>query len=142
VTISRVVVGVDGSDNGTRAVAWAAELASLTGAEVIAVHAVGLLEHLPPDHPHPGYHNIPDARRLVEGDWTLHLRNADVKCRWHVADGDPVSVLLRVADDESADLLVVGMRGRSQRPELRLGSTSHQLAERCPCPLVIVPPVK
>jgi nucleotide-binding universal stress UspA family protein len=41
-------------------------------------------------------------------------------------DGDPVSVLQRVAGERSADLIV--------------GSTSHQLAERAPCLLVIIPP--
>ncbi|HLY82359.1 MAG TPA: universal stress protein [Acidimicrobiales bacterium] len=140
VPISRIVVGVDGSDNGARAVAWAAELATVTGAEVIAVHAVGLLERLPPDHPDPGYGDIAEAHRLVEGEWTLHLHAADIAFRWHVAYGQPVSLLLQVVDETSADLVVVGTRGRRQRAALMLGSTSHQLAERSPCPVVIVPP--
>ena len=138
-SIKRIVVGIDGSDNGRRAMAWAADLASTTDADLIAVHAVGLLPH-PADHHGAGYRDAVEARRLVEGEWTAHVAAADLRIRWHVADGDPVSVLLRTVAEESADLAVVGTRGRGGRPGLLLGSTSHQLAERCPCPVVIVPP--
>jgi nucleotide-binding universal stress UspA family protein len=48
-----------------------------------------------------------------------------------------VSVLLRLATDEPADLVVVGTRGEGARTGALLGSTSLALAERCPCPLVI-----
>ena len=138
-TIKRIVVGIDGSDNGRRAMAWAADVAGPLDADVIAVHAVGLLPH-PADSHGAGYVDAVEARRLVEGEWTAHVAASDLRIRWHVLDGDPVSVLLRVVGDESADLAVVGTRGRSGRPGLLLGSTSHQLAERCPCPVVIVPP--
>jgi len=39
--IRRILVGVDGSDGAARAVAWSARLARATGAEVVAVHAIG-----------------------------------------------------------------------------------------------------
>jgi nucleotide-binding universal stress UspA family protein len=108
----RIVVGLDGSVHGEEAAAWARATAARIGAEVIAVHARGLLEH--------GSVNATDGVVVV--------------------DGDPVSVLLRVAEEQSADLIVVGRRGSGGNPDLRLGSTSHQLAERAPCPLVIIPP--
>jgi nucleotide-binding universal stress UspA family protein len=106
-----IVVGLDGSVHGEDALAWARTAAERVGAEVVVVHARGLLEHGAP---------MPEGV-LVE-------------------DGDPVSVLLRVAGDRSADLIVVGRRGAGGDPDLLLGSTSHQLAERAPCPLVIIPP--
>jgi nucleotide-binding universal stress UspA family protein len=40
-----IVVGVDGSADSRRAVEWAGDLAEENGARVVAVHAVGLLEH-------------------------------------------------------------------------------------------------
>ena len=107
----RIVVGLDGSVHGEDALAWAQATAAQLGAELVAVHARGLLEH---------------GTAMPEGV--------------HVEDGDPVSVLLRVAADRSADLIVVGRRGAGGDPDLLLGSTSHQLAERAPCPLVIIPP--
>lgn len=107
----RIVVGLDGSVHGEDALTWARAAAASVEAEVIAVHARGLLEH-----------GVPMPEGVV------------------VEDGDPVSVLLRVAADRSADLIVVGRRGAGGDPDLLLGSTSHQLAERSPCPVVIIPP--
>ncbi|MDQ1489432.1 MAG: Universal stress protein family [Actinomycetota bacterium] len=42
-----IVVGTDGSEHARRASRWAADLAAQTGAEVVAVHAVGLLVNTP-----------------------------------------------------------------------------------------------
>ena len=50
--VKRILVGTDGSEHARRAVRWAADLAGLTGAEVIAAHAVGLLVTTP-DGPAP-----------------------------------------------------------------------------------------
>jgi nucleotide-binding universal stress UspA family protein len=108
------IVGVDGSVHGLAAAAWAAPVASGLGLELVLVHAKGLLEG---------------------GDG----HTAAVQPGALVEDGDPVSVLLRVAEDRDASMIVVGRRGSGTRPDLRLGSTSHQLAERAHCPVVIIP---
>jgi nucleotide-binding universal stress UspA family protein len=107
----RIVVGLDGSVHGEDALAWARAATASVEAEIVTVHARGLLEH-----------GAPMPEGVV------------------IEDGDPVSVLLRVAADCSADLIVVGRRGAGGDPDLLLGSTSHQLAERSPCPVVIIPP--
>src|SRR5581483_42183 len=44
--IQRMVVGTDGSVPAQRAVEWAAEVAAAVGAEVVAVHVMGMLEDL------------------------------------------------------------------------------------------------
>ena len=49
--LDRIVVGVDGSDNSLAAVGWTAALAAALGSEVVAVHALGLLEQMEPAHP-------------------------------------------------------------------------------------------
>ena len=43
---TRIVVGVDGSDTAQEALRWALGLGETLGAEVVAVHAVGLVEEL------------------------------------------------------------------------------------------------
>ncbi|MGD9754473.1 MAG: universal stress protein, partial [Acidimicrobiia bacterium] len=50
-SVRRIVVGVDGSDNAAAAVRWTAALAVQLGAEVVAVHAfepLALLGEVPP----------------------------------------------------------------------------------------------
>ena len=134
-----VVVGVDGSADGAAAVEWAAGLAVATGAEVVAVHALGLLDHLGPGPPVPAQPHRDEIRAAFEREWCAALDRAAGQGRRLVRDGSPVDVLLAAAEEEGADLIVVGSRGVGAYPELLLGSTSTQLAQRARCPVVIVP---
>lgn len=138
--LERILVGVDGSENSLRAVTWAAELARLADAEVVAVHAVGLLDHRDPDHPAPARAHRDEIRARFERDWCRPLDEAGVRSQRLLRDGSPVTALLAAAADEHADLIVVGSRGLGGFPELLLGSTSTQVAQHAPCPVVIVPP--
>jgi nucleotide-binding universal stress UspA family protein len=131
--VKTIIVGVDGSPDAACALEWTASIAAAMGARVIAVHAVGMLEHERGDP--SGEHLRP---KLAAWMAALHELPSD-RVDSRLEQGDPVSVLLRAADDDDADLVVVGRRGAGGRAGLVLGSTSLQLAERCSCPVVIVP---
>jgi nucleotide-binding universal stress UspA family protein len=137
--LERIVVGVDGSENSLAAVSWAAGLARATGAEVVAVHALGLLERLGDGPPVASQTHRDEIRERFEAEWCAPLDAPDVRCRRVVRDGSPVTALLAVAEDEGADLIVVGSRGLGGYPEQLLGSTSTQVAQHAPCPVAIVP---
>jgi nucleotide-binding universal stress UspA family protein len=134
-----IVVGTDGSEHARQAVRWAADLAVQTGATVVAVHAVGLLVPTPLGPVPSGPHHD-EIRAHLEGDWTEELRAAGVPVRCRLEDGGAVTAVLRVAEDEAADLVVVGSRGAGGFSELHLGSTSHQVALYADRPVAIVPP--
>jgi len=136
--ISKIVVGVDGSSNSTVAVEWAAALGDATGAEVIAVHALGLIEHLrPTGEPVPVEHHETEIRRQMVQEWCEPLvrRKRHFDCQ--LAYGPPERVLREAATSRGADVIVVGCRGVGGSS--LLGSTSSQLAHRPPCPVVVVP---
>ena len=136
--IERVLVGVDGSANSRAAVQWAAGLASDLGSEVIAVHALGLLDRIDDRGQVATQPNRDRIREVFESSWCEPLDRAGVRCRRLTRDGHPVDVLLAVADEEGADLLVVGSRGLGDHHELLLGSTSTQVAQHSSRPVVIV----
>jgi nucleotide-binding universal stress UspA family protein len=128
-----LIVGADGSPDSSAAVAWAATEAQTTGAEIVAVHAVGLIEHQPGDP--SAEHLRPDLAA-----WTSALDHlADARARRCREPGEPTDVLRRVATRVHADLIVVGTRGAGAHGATTIGSTSLGLAERSPCPVVIVP---
>jgi len=131
--VKMIVVGVDGSPDSRRAIEWAARLAADVDARVVAVHAVGLLEHEPGDP--AGTHLRP---ALDEWTAALDALPSDRVERRLVA-GDPAGAVREVVSDCSADLVVVGSRGAGAHGATRLGSTSLRLAEECGCPLVIIP---
>jgi len=139
-SVKRILVGTDGSEHAQRAVRWAAELAAQTGAEVVAVHSVGLLVTTP-DGPVPSTPFHDRLRSQLEGEWTAELRGAGVPVRCRLVEGSAVTALLQAAEDEAADLVVVGSRGAGGFSDLHLGSTSHQVALYADRPVTIVPPL-
>ncbi len=139
VPVQRILVGVDGSRTSQDALAWAVDLAAACGAEVVAVHAVGLLESIGGD-PVPSNQHRDEIARMFEDVWCSPLQERPhVASRTLLEDGPPTMVLLRVAAAEEVDLLVVGSRGAGGFPDLLLGSTSTGLAQHAPVPVTIVP---
>ena len=139
--ITTILVGVDGSPESDSAAAFATKLAIQLDAEIVAAHAVGLLD-VWPEHP--------EARRrhdlnehviaLMEGPWTETFRRLGIRPRIALLDGPPGRVLLELADQIDADLIVVGSRGAGQAELFALGDTSTKLAHRSARPILIVPP--
>lgn len=133
-----VVVGIDGSADSRRAMLIAARHARSLGTDVVVVHAIGLTR---PDDGSPTFGHRSDIAAQVDR-WSQALRDEG----WEeydvvLEDGPPVDVLARVARDRDAAMIVVGRRGAGGRPELRLGSTAHQVVELARCPVLVVPPV-
>ena len=139
--VGTIVVGLDGSANSHEAVVWSASLARLLDAEVVAVHALGLLDQLEPDGPMvPTQPHRDEIAERAEGLWSAPLAEAGIRHRVVLHDGNPVDVVLNIVDEVGADLVVLGSRGIGGSPALLLGSTSSQVAQRALCPVTIVPP--
>lgn len=138
-----VVVGVDGSPVSDTAVEAAFHEAALRGANLVAVYAWS--------HPYAG--RFDRLLESVEGAFdvaaveraVLAERLAGQKERfpevrvWHeVFRGTPRERLLEWS--RSAQLLVVGSRGRGALTGMLLGSTSGTLIQRAECPVMVVRP--
>lgn len=54
----------------------------------------------------------------------------------------PVESILTAAEAEQADYIVMGSHGHSALYDLIVGSTTHGVLDKAPCPVVIVPPAK
>lgn len=139
----RIVVGVDGSSGSDAALEWAIHAAGSAGAEIVAVHVVEPISGpapvaaplaIPPRH--PGSSN---GRAIVAVACNERLRNSGVAYRVLAVQGHPATEILRVADHEQADLIVVGNGLHSTMTEIFLGSVAHELTHHARRPLVIVP---
>ena len=127
-----IAVGYDGSVGAGAAVRWAVSEAVATGATLTVVHAVGILEHAGLAATGAPAVDEGTVRRLADESGLDPGRLV-----WREVDGDPCSALLRSATE--ADLLVVGTRGAGAHQGTLLGSTSLELAEHSPVPVVVVP---
>jgi nucleotide-binding universal stress UspA family protein len=136
-----ITVGVDGSEGGRRALAWAVRLASSIGATVEVVTAWswdGMAFS-------PGMTAGPD----VERSYAEEKQNADIQqvlkgfdgpaptISQELVEGLPVKVLTEAA--RTADLLVLGSHGRSHVLTALMGSVSEACVRHGSTPVVIVP---
>jgi nucleotide-binding universal stress UspA family protein len=135
---SPIVVGIDGSPEAREALRWAVRLASVGPGEIMAVHALGLLETLDGQLVSADNHRA-RIEELVERDWCAGVGFEGRPVRAVVCEGDPVDVLVEVAVEQGASLVIVASRGAGASPALTLGSTSLHLALESPVPVLIVP---
>ena len=66
------------------------------------------------------------------------LREAGFAAHALVTQGDPRDVLVRAAEAERADLVVVGSHGRSGLAKLLMGSVANHVVTHAPCSVLVV----
>jgi nucleotide-binding universal stress UspA family protein len=131
----RIVVGADGSPHSNAALRWSVDQAAALGGQVTAVFAWQV-----PFVSIPGAFNrgeLEEAYRAFLIKTVSEVVPAPpVPLAPVLAEGDPTEALVRAAD--GADLLVLGIRGRSPAAGLLLGSVSQTCAASASCPVVLV----
>jgi nucleotide-binding universal stress UspA family protein len=141
----RIVVGTDGSDTATEAVKTAVELAKVSKAKLEIVSA---------------YEPIPQSRLREEGEgisgdvsYAVNPREdvqfvldkaaavakkAKVDVVTHPREGDPADAILDVAEENGADLVMVGNKGMTGARRFLLGSVPNKISHHAPCDVWIV----
>lgn len=135
--LDRIAVGVDGSAHGRRALVFAGEVATATGAALTVVHATGARDA--DDAEDIGPRIDLDARRDWVEEWCEPLQEAGVEHDISVVRGDPRTAVLDAARADGADLVVVGSRGRGPVTRLVLGSVAAALTHDSELPVTVVP---
>jgi nucleotide-binding universal stress UspA family protein len=142
---SRIVVGTDGSETAAEAVRQAAELARLTGAKLDLVSAY---------EPVSGQRLREEARNVPEDlQWMVNPREdvdstlkstaepwvkEGLEVNTFAREGDPADAILDVAEENDADLIVVGNKGMAGAKRFLLGSVPNKVSHHAPCGVWIV----
>jgi nucleotide-binding universal stress UspA family protein len=143
-----ILVGVDGSKPSQAALRFAADEGRLRDATVVAVHAWTFVSAAQIGE--PGLMPIPagDLPGLLEAERKgaeIALRGAiddafsgapPVEIESRLVEGDAAEALVEEA--KSADLVVVGSRGRGGLASALLGSVSSHVIHHAACPVVVV----
>src|SRR3954451_10454249 len=138
--LRKIVVGVDGSGAASRATRWAAGRARESGAEVIAVTAIDVDTQFTRDLPPSGFGNWRDQiRHRLKTEWVRPLVDAGVEYRTKVVEAAPAAALMQVADDEQAELIVVGAHGHGGLGDRLLGSVSYRVTHLARQPVTVIP---
>jgi nucleotide-binding universal stress UspA family protein len=132
----QVACAVDGSEASLLTAMGAAGIAQATGADLRLLHVVPVFRGrneewtLGPDEESPP--ELEPSVRAVSALGLTPIRE--------MAMGRPEHTLVRVAEREEVDLVVVGHRGLSGMTRMLLGSVSEHVAHHAPCSVFVVRP--
>lgn len=56
-----------------------------------------------------------------------------------IEQGMPAEIILKMAKDKNADMIVMGTRTHSKLSQILVGSTAHQVLFHANCPVLIIP---
>ncbi|MBM2616329.1 universal stress protein [Actinoplanes sp. LDG1-06] len=135
-----IVVGVDGSEGGRRALEWAVHEAGERGSAVQAVIAWSWdgVEFGPVLATSPQQAKEAAARLLdTEIAAMLPKYGSHIPVAAEVIEGEPAQVLGTCS--RSADLLVLGSHGHGAVRHTVLGSVSEKAIRKAACPVVVIP---
>ena len=138
---TRIVVGTDGSDRSLLAVNRAAQIAERWEAELHVVSAAAPIS-MGGD---PGAPSAVDVMRFSDSSARVATRLGHDVCVArrinvieHTVIGEPASVLMSVAEEVGADLIVVGNRGMTGKLRLFTGSVPNRVAHHSEIDVLIV----
>lgn len=150
----KILIATDGSENTEKAITHAIELAKLTGAQLHAVYVVSLVH--PPgtldlnSSPDPGSNisidvSIEGLKKILrhEGDEAIRYieeqaKRDGVDVRKWIIEGQPAKEILKLAEEERVDLIVMGTLGRSGIEKFLLGSVADKVIRGSRFPVLVV----
>jgi nucleotide-binding universal stress UspA family protein len=137
--ISTVAVGTDGSATAAEAVREAAEIARRFGAKLVLLSAfrdsrgppTGSAEGIELQWASNSSARVRSILERIEAD----LGQSGIECDTLADDGDPAEVLVRLAEECGADLLVIGNKGMKRRV---LGSVPNTVTHKANCSVLVI----
>lgn len=132
-----ILVPVDFSPGSEAALEWATVLARDTGATMLIVH----VEAIPLTAGGGDYlYAIPEppTQELVERLDKVTPKDPSVPVIRRLLTGDPASAILRLANSEEVDLIVMGTHGRRGISRLLMGSVAEEVVRKARCAVLTV----
>lgn len=149
----RILVAIDGSEPSKRALGYAVEIAERWDAELLMLTVIPRV--MLPVFSDEGFGATPLASAAGFGDYQERLRrlyedvlrgameevraeHPGLKLRTRLEEGRPSTTIVKVAEEEDVDLIVIGSRGIGGITGWILGSTSRKVVDLCKKPVLVV----
>jgi universal stress protein A len=139
----KILYATDFSPASDAALSFASSLASDSGAVLHIVHVgVSHADAFATTAPY-GYAISEDVELRERHDRESKLVHvlpsvAGVVCKHHNLEGNPAEEVLRFAEEEGVDLIVVGSHGRTGLSRMLMGSVAEEIVRRADCPVLVV----
>jgi nucleotide-binding universal stress UspA family protein len=138
--IKRILLPVDGSDYMKKEVEWVCDFAKTFNAEVTILHVVAM-----PISSDIG--GIPAASKQLEEAGTRILEDAKQmaeacglkpKVEMDFSVGNPGMRIVKKAENEGTDLIIIGAKGKSRLREILMGSVANTVVNNAKCLVLVV----
>ena len=146
---SKIVVGIDGSEESMKAAEYAISVAKLYNAELNAITV--LTSDIGYIYSSPGVESPPltvkEIVLLAEDEakkWfdeikeKANKKGIQLKTESIVAKKSLLNTILEYVEEHNINLVVVGTRGRSGIKKMLLGSIASGLITYSPCPVLVI----
>ena len=145
----KILVPIDGSEQSSRALKVAMDLAKRYSAKVTLVSVAQPYFVTSRYSPQPTlfsipttslYENIENVHKKILANAFDELKKVDseIIISKRLLKGRPADKIVELAEEEGFDLIVIGSRGLGGIKEFFLGSVSDRVADHAPCPVLIV----
>lgn len=127
----KLLVPIDGSEHSKRALIEAIRIAKMTNGNITLLNVQPRSRLSQPVASNDATNSIilNEGKRIVE--------SKGVPVTTLLLEGNVVDQIVKTAKEGNFDLIVVGARGLSKFEELLLGSISHGVVEKAPCPVIV-----
>jgi nucleotide-binding universal stress UspA family protein len=140
--LKKILIAIDGSEHAGHAAQFAVTLCKQTGAKLIVVTVdeqrplTGPLQEMQKSE---GMSRAQVFERILEETMALCGASGISGVEKIQAAGDPVTEIIKCADNEKVDLIVTGTRGLGSIGRILLGSVSSKLIQLSRHPCLVVP---
>jgi nucleotide-binding universal stress UspA family protein len=137
--MEKVLVAVDGSDDGFRALDFSISLCEGLQAKLVAIYVIGASTS------DPNYSITADMVAAFEDIGRDVLSKCEAKAALNgvvfeplLISGDPAEEILKNAKSNNCDCIVVGKRGMGRAERLLMGSVSEKVSKLSELPVILV----
>lgn len=134
--ITDIVIASDGSDAADRAAETAIHFAEYFGATIHAIYVVDTAVYDLADAPRSIIGLLREGGETVIEEITSDATTVSIPNTGNILRGRPAKEIHTYADGVSADLIVVGTRGRSDLPKQLMGSTTRRVISNASRPVL------
>lgn len=144
IRLSQILVPTDFSPHASAAVRYAAQLADSFDAEISLLHIVDSTVVYAGEIDFGACTTGAGAAVMTEQQATDLLNKVTVegitesRIRRTVVFGTPAETICRIAEEQEADMVVLGTHGRTGLARVVLGSVAEHVVRLAPCPVLTV----
>ncbi|TCI39176.1 MULTISPECIES: universal stress protein [unclassified Exiguobacterium] len=136
--MGKIFLAADGSDHSRRALTKAIQLAKASDASIDIVHVVSAKESKEAALNSTGKIDLETKRKRMMQPLFDTIEAEGIAYEYVELRGEPDVELVKYANRDPFEYVVVGSRGLNTFQEFVLGSVSHKLAKRAQAPVIIV----